>query len=339
MDPSGCWPTGRGSAVAGFGAGHREQIAKLFVGGILLHGAEGRQGEHAERRLVPGDLAQRFGRLAAIEVGQGLGGIETRLRILRRHALQQRIGAFRADRFQLERGLGRRGRIEQLLLQRGDALHPLGRRFTDRHRANDLNVAGDVVFVTRVYGQLDELVGFGLGHARLDAALGSVESLVDGIRYPRTVHHVLMAGGEHEPQRTRFQSHAAAENLSTTGENAVLLGVGRGIDHDRTLGQRQQVAAMDLVAQHGRLGQPRFQQVAAAQTGGFALRRNADFNVEMIALLNARPQNPLHQHQRDVAGSQHGVRIGYSAGLHLVQQCATLRRRAGIAARAVQAGH
>ena len=67
-------------AVAGLGAGRREQIAKLLVGGEVLHGAQGRQGEDAERRLVAGDLAQRLGRLAAIEIGQRLGRVETRPR-------------------------------------------------------------------------------------------------------------------------------------------------------------------------------------------------------------------------------------------------------------------
>ena len=96
---------------------------------------------------------------------------------------------------------------------------------------------------------------------------------------------------------------------------------------------------MHLVAQHGRLGQPGFEQVAAAQAGRFALRGNADFDVEMVALLDARPQNALQQDQRHVAGGQHGVGIGHAAGLHLFQQGGPLRRRAGIAARAVQAGH
>ena len=45
--------------------------------------------------------------------------------------------------------------------------------------------------------------------------------------------------------------------------------------------------------EHGHFRQPGFQQVAAAQAGGFALRRNADFDVETIALLDARPQDSL----------------------------------------------
>ena len=84
----------------------------------------------------------------------------------------------------------------------------------------------------------------------LDAVLEGVEALVHGIGHPRAVHHVLMAGREHEPQRPRFQRHAAAENPPAAHQNAVLLGIGRGIDHHRPLGQRQRVAMVDLVAQH-----------------------------------------------------------------------------------------
>ena len=56
--------------------------------------------------------------------------------------------------------------------------------------------------------------------------------------------------------------------------------------------------------------QPGLQQVAAAQAGGFALRRDADVDVEMVALLNARPQNALDHHQRHVAGRQEAVGVG-----------------------------
>ena len=62
------------------------------------------------------------------------------------------------------------------------------------------------------------------------------------------------------------------------------------------------------------------------------------FDVEAVALLDARPQIALDQHQCHVAGSQHGIGVGHVAGLHLFEQDGALRRGAGIAARAVQTG-
>ena len=65
---------------------------------------------------------------------------------------------------------------------RSCAFHPLqllGGVFLDRDRPNDPDVAGDVVLVARMHGELDELVGFGLGNALLDAVLEDVEALVD----------------------------------------------------------------------------------------------------------------------------------------------------------------
>ena len=100
-------PQGPEGPVAGFGTGHREQLAKLLVGGILLHGAEGRQGEDAEGRLVAGDLAQRLGRLAAIEEGQRLGRVETDLGVRRGEPLSSVSTASGADRLQLKRRVGR----------------------------------------------------------------------------------------------------------------------------------------------------------------------------------------------------------------------------------------
>ena len=85
-------------SVACFGAGGRKHLSQLFIRGIFLHGAERRQSEDAERRLIACNLAQRLGRLTAIQIGQGLGRVETDFRILRRHAFEQRIDAFRADR-------------------------------------------------------------------------------------------------------------------------------------------------------------------------------------------------------------------------------------------------
>ena len=62
--------------------------------------------------------------------------------------------------------------------------------------------------------------------------------------------------------------------------------IGLGIDHDGALRFCQRVAAANLGAQHGRFRQPGFQQIAAAQTGRFALRRDSDFDVEAVALLD-----------------------------------------------------
>ena len=157
-----------------------------------------------------------------------------------------------------------------------------------------LDVPGDIVLVARMDLQFDVLVGLGLGQARLDAVLEGVEAPVDGRGHLRVehrtvqsglqpglalffvlrgvVHRIVMARLEHEPQRPRFQGHAAAENASPAHQHAVLLGIGRGIDHDRPLGQRQQVAVMHSVLD-GHLSQPGFQQIAAPQAGRFALRR------------------------------------------------------------------
>ena len=101
----------------------------------------------------------------------------------------------------MQRGVGGGHRVEQLALQLGDALHPLGRRFADHQRANDLHVPADIVFIARVDGQLDQLVGLGLGHARFDAVMEGMEPFIDRIGYPRAVHHVLIVGRKHESQR------------------------------------------------------------------------------------------------------------------------------------------
>ena len=47
-------------------------------------------------------------------------------------------------------------------------------------------------------------------------------------------------------------------------------------------------------------GQAGFEQIAAAQAGGLALRGHADFDVEAVAFLDAGPQIALNQDQRYV---------------------------------------
>ena len=53
-----------------------------------------------------GSPAQRFGGLAAVEIGQGLGGVELHLRIVRLDAFDQDVDSQLADRLQLDRGFG-----------------------------------------------------------------------------------------------------------------------------------------------------------------------------------------------------------------------------------------
>ena len=55
-------------------------------------------------------------------------------------------------------------------------------------------------------------------------------------------------------------------------------------------GDAQHVALANLVAEHGHFGQPRREQPAVAEAGGFAAAGNANFDVELIAFLNARTQ-------------------------------------------------
>ena len=109
--------------------------------------------------------------------------------------------------------------------------------------------------------------------------------------------NVVVARNQHEPQGPRFLGLAAAEDSASAEQNVVLLGIGRWIDHQRPLGQAKQLAMMELiVVENGHFHQSSFQQISAAQTGRFALRRDADFDVEMVAFLYARSQIGLHQH-------------------------------------------
>ena len=66
--------------------------------------------------------------------------------------------------------------------------------------------------------------------------------------------------------------------------------------------------------------QPRREQPAVADARGFAPARNANFDVEPIAFLNAGSQERPHQHHRRIAGGEHFVRIRHFAALHFGQQ-------------------
>ena len=97
---------------------------------------------------------------------------------------------------------------------------------------------------------------------------------------------------------------------------------------------------MDLAIVHDRhFHQPALPESAPAQAGRIALRRDADLDVEMVALLIAGPEPTLHHDQGKVAGRQHGVGVAHAANLHLFQQGCPVRRRARIAARPVQSSH
>ena len=112
---------------------------------------------------------------------------------------------------------------------------------------------------------------------------------------------------------------------------------GRGIDQHGALADGPGVAFANLSAQHGHFGHAGFHQPSAAQARGLAARRHLHFQIELVALANARRQVAAHQHQRRGGRGQQLIRILHADRLQLVQQCGTLGRGRGIRARVVQA--
>ena len=98
------------------------------------------------------------------------------------------------------------------------------------------------------------------------------------------------------------------------------------------------LAVEHLAVDHGHVGQACFQQVTAAKARGLAAVLDPQFHVEMIALLNARPQKAADQHQREIARGQQLVGIFDAPPLHFGNQHCPLRRGFRVAARAVQSG-
>src|SRR6185437_9463336 len=177
------------------------------------------------------------------------------------------------------------------------------------------------------------------GHALLDAGRKAVEARIDGIAQLIAGHHVLKAVSEDQAQFSRLAAYAAAQDSAPQQLHAVGVAVGGRVDQNRPFGQRQAAALADLSFEHGHVLQAALQQPAAAKAGGVALGQGPDFDIEMVALLNARPQVGPHQHDFGVWRTEDLLRVLHPALLHLVEQQRLLRRGLRIAARALQPGN
>ena len=100
-----------------------------------------------------------------------------------------------------------------------------------------------------------------------------------------------MLVADHQAQRARLERDAAAEHAAVRDERRIFLGIGRRIDEHGAFGVAEHAALANLLAEHGHFGEPRREQPAAAEAGGFAAAGDADFDVEAIAFLDARPQD------------------------------------------------
>ena len=120
--------------------------------------------------------------------------------------------------------------------------------------------------------QFDVLSSDGLGHAGLDAVLKVWNRLLIGIGDQSTSSYAtsLWSGVSTRPSGRDFQAHAAAENPAAADRNPVGLRIGRGIDHDRALGQSQFLALVNLIAQRGAFPSARF--AASSRRGDWSSR-------------------------------------------------------------------
>ena len=95
-----------------------------------------------------------------------------------------------------------------------------------------------------------------------------------------------------ESEGATLESDAAAQNAALGDGGLIRFRIGRGIDQDGTFGGGQQIALANLVAEHGEFGQTGREEVPVAEAGGVAAAGDADFDVEVIAFLNAGRKKP-----------------------------------------------
>ena len=139
---------------------------------------------------------------------------------------------------------------------------------------------------------------------------------------------------------TERDSRATPPPSTTPRPNCTLLCFlgGRRIDQHRPLGNAADLAVQQFAVDHGHVRQAGFQQVTAAEARGLAAIFDPQFHVEMVALLDARPQEAADDHQRIIARGQQLIGVFHAPPLHFGHEHRPLRRGLGVAARAVQAG-
>ena len=189
--------------------------------------------------------------------------------------------------------------------------------------------------------QLDVLVVDGLGHAVLDAVLERVEAPVHGGGDLRTALRTsLCSGVSTSPSGRDFSTTPPPRIRPRQPAMRSFFGSADGSTMTGPLASASRSPVRSWLPKHGRFAQPGFQQVAAAQAGGLALRRNADLDVEAVALLDARPQNALHQSPAPRCPTP-ARRSGLATSRFCISSIkrGAFRRRRGIAAGAVQTRH
>ena len=103
-------------------------------------------------------------------------------------------------------------------------------------------------------------------------------------------HVRLFDAVEEQADRARLAGNASAQHDAAAQLHAVVFLGGRRIDQHRPLGDAADLAVQHFAVDHRHVRQAGFQQVTAAQAGGLAAVLDPQFDVEMVALLNARPQ-------------------------------------------------
>ena len=154
------------------------------------------------------------------------------------------------------------------------------------------------MFVAGMNFQLDERVGFGRGDALLHAADIGVEAAIDGVA-DLLAEEDRFVGCRAAPGpssaifarcRRRARRRASCDRIGAV--------VGRGSTSTGPSAMASTWPLRNLATDDGHFFKARFHHPAAADAGGFAWRRDADFNIERIALVNARRQIGTAQAER-----------------------------------------
>jgi hypothetical protein len=325
-------------AVARFHTFDMQQVVEPVERFGVGDGREGGQRVPAERRVGFGRVGQGRRTRGIVEIGQRLGRVELDLGIVRREPLLKQSERLGADRFQLERGLGRGGRIFELLPEQLQPIDPLDGRFSQADIPHDAEVTGQIVLVARRNGEIDEVVAFRDGDTFFDARLEGVETTIDRVadQCARADRGAIFGNGQ--TQRPIDPRLAAPQDAGPQLVNLVGIPLEDRVDEQVSFGQSVDIARVNRTAGKLHLPHAGQHQPAAAEAGRFAPAGNPHQNVEPFLLPHSGRQAGGAQHEARCRRSQDLFGLGHLAGHHFGDQPLAGLARRRIAAGASQVG-
>ena len=120
-----------------------------------------------------------------------------------------------------------------------EAIESLLGRFANRDAADNPHVAADVVFVARVDGEFDVLVGFRRRDAEATTVDVGMEAFADRFGDHLAQPNRLVRMVEDEAELPRLGGDASGEDATLDHQRGIIFNVGRRVDEDGALRRRQ----------------------------------------------------------------------------------------------------